>query len=263
MSLKCHCLYLILWIVTNEVTCPAVPSPNKITSRPVFMPDTFTGANREWSDWIGQFEMAAEVNGWDDSLKLKFLSLLLSGRARDIYCGLSTESRSRYVILKASLGRCLEPCDSDDWNRILKCGSGVYLNAKIGGSDVHLLLDTGVQASIIPKHVWLRLTEGGCPLFDYVGEASAANGGTMYILGHWQTICQFGSLALINEFLVADISTPDILLGMDFLLKYGVIIDLREQCCSVMGKQFPLISTGDALSRMSWRCPEGGLWILF
>lgn len=39
--------------------------------------------------------------------------------------------------------------------------SGVYLNAKIGGSDVHLLLDTGAQASIIPKHVWLQLTEGG------------------------------------------------------------------------------------------------------
>lgn len=53
-------------------------------------------------------------------------------------------------------------------------------------------------------------------------------------------------MALINDFLVADISTPDILLGMDFLLKYGVIIDLREQCCSVMGKQFPLIASGDA-----------------
>lgn len=78
--------------------------------------------------------------------------------------------------------------------------SGVYLNAKIGGSDVHLSLDTGAQAPIIPKHVWLWLKEGGCPLLDYVGEASAANGGTMYILGHWQTICQFGSLALINYF---------------------------------------------------------------
>lgn len=87
------------------------------TTRPVFMPETFTGVNRDWSDWIGQFEMAAEVNGWDDSLKLKFLSLLLSGRVRDIYCGLSTESRSSYAVLKASLGRCLEPCDSDDWNR--------------------------------------------------------------------------------------------------------------------------------------------------
>uniref|UniRef100_A0A9J7YFX7 Peptidase A2 domain-containing protein n=1 Tax=Cyprinus carpio carpio TaxID=630221 RepID=A0A9J7YFX7_CYPCA len=203
------------------------------TAQPVFMPETFTGANREWSDWIGQFEIAAEVNGWDDSLKLKFLSLLLSGRARDIYCGLSTESRSSYVVLKASLGRCLEPCDSDDWNRasflarrrqpnetarefgnalLALCNqpsSGVYLNAKIGGSDVHLLLDMGAQASIIPKHVWLWLTEGG---------------GVSIVRLYG------GSL-----FLVADISTPDILQGMDFLLKYGVIIDLREQCCSVMG----------------------------
>uniref|UniRef100_A0A8C1TD44 Reverse transcriptase/retrotransposon-derived protein RNase H-like domain-containing protein n=1 Tax=Cyprinus carpio TaxID=7962 RepID=A0A8C1TD44_CYPCA len=163
------------------------------TARPVFMPETFTGANREWSDWIGQFEIAAKVNGWDDSLKLKFLSLLLSGRARDIYCGLSTESRSSIEsIFRKVLALCNQP------------SSGVYLSAKIGGSDVHLLLDT----------------EGGCPLFDYVGEASAANGGTMYILGSWQTICQFGSLALINEFLVADISTPDIFLITAPVLAY-------------------------------------------
>lgn len=32
---------------------------------------------------------------------------------------------------------------------------------------------------------------------------------------------------------------------MDFLLKYGAIIDLREQCCSVMGKKFPVIASGD------------------
>lgn len=86
-------------------------------SRPVFMPETFTGSGREWSDWIAQFEVAAEVNGWDDSLKMKFLSLLLSGRARELYSGLPSASRNTYSNLKEALGRCLEPCDSDDWNR--------------------------------------------------------------------------------------------------------------------------------------------------
>lgn len=87
------------------------------TLRPVFMPETFTGTGREWSDWVGQFEMAAEVNYWNEELRLKFMSLLLSGRARDIYNGLSPESRGNYAQLKAALGRCLEPCDSGDWNR--------------------------------------------------------------------------------------------------------------------------------------------------
>jgi hypothetical protein len=66
--------------------------------RPVFMPETFTCTGREWSDWAEQFEMAAEINGWDDVLKLKFMSLLLSGRARDIYCGLPDEARRNLSI---------------------------------------------------------------------------------------------------------------------------------------------------------------------
>lgn len=86
-------------------------------ARPVFMPETFTGTGREWSDWVAQFEVAAEVNGWDDALKMKFLSLLLSGRARELYSGLPPASCDNYKNLKDALGRCLEPCDSADWNR--------------------------------------------------------------------------------------------------------------------------------------------------
>lgn len=99
---------------------PLVANPHPSTmnpARPVFMPETFTGTGREWSDWVGQFEMAAEVNHWNDDLRLKFMSLLLSGRARDIYNGLSPESRGNYARLKTALAGCLEPCDSGDWNR--------------------------------------------------------------------------------------------------------------------------------------------------
>lgn len=87
-------------------------------SRPLFMPETFTGVGREWSDWSEQFEMAAQVNGWDNELKLKFMSLLFSGRARDIYGGLPYEAKNNYVLLKDAMGKCLEPCESADWNRV-------------------------------------------------------------------------------------------------------------------------------------------------
>ena len=42
---------------------PAAAAAAVAAARPVFMPQTFTGADREWSDWVGQFEMAADVNG--------------------------------------------------------------------------------------------------------------------------------------------------------------------------------------------------------
>ena len=73
---------------------------NSSVQRPIFMPETFTGMGRDWSDWSEQFEMAAGVNQWGGELKLKFMSLLFSGRARDIYiyiyAGLSPVDKSSY-----------------------------------------------------------------------------------------------------------------------------------------------------------------------
>lgn len=69
-----------------------------------------------------------------------------------------------------------------------------------------------------------------------------ANGGEMSILGRWQTVCQFDSLAVIAEFLVADVTPQELLLGTDFLSKFGAVIDLGEKCCWLMGKKLPLFS---------------------
>ena len=91
--------------------------PPRAIARPVFMPETFTGIGREWSDWSEQFDLAADVNNWDEPLKLKFMSLLLSGRARDMYSGLSGDAKGNYALLKGAMARCFEPCDSSDWSR--------------------------------------------------------------------------------------------------------------------------------------------------
>lgn len=48
----------------------------------------------------------------------------------------------------------------------------------------------------------------------------------MGILGKWHTVCQFDSLELVAQFLVASVPPPEILLGFDFLRKCGVVVDL-------------------------------------
>ena len=128
------------------------------------------------------------------------------------------------------------------------CGAGgsAYLAAKIGGLESMVLIDSGACLSVIPKQIWLTATNGGSELNVYAGEVAAANGGGMGVMGSWQTICQFGALALVAEFLVADIPSQDILLGFDFLSKYGAVIDLGERTCKIMGKQLPLIVPKEA-----------------
>lgn len=142
------------------------------------------------------------------------------------------------------------PCNSAVALDNSKGGSG-YLKAKIGGLDCYILVDTGATRSIIPKRLWLSATEGGCDLGDYLGNATAANGGGMHILGCWQTVCQLDSLALIAEFLVSDIPSDEILLGFDFLSKYGAVVDLGKKHCHILGKQFPLVDLNPTLEPQS------------
>lgn len=121
-------------------------------------------------------------------------------------------------------------------------GAGDFLTGKIGGCETRLLIDTGAQVSIVPKQFWLNVTNGGSCLDGYQGRVAVANGGEMTILGRWQTVCQFDSLAVIAEFLVADVTPQELLLGTDFLVKFGAVIDLGEKCCRLMGKKLPLFS---------------------
>uniref|UniRef100_A0A673HHN6 Peptidase A2 domain-containing protein n=1 Tax=Sinocyclocheilus rhinocerous TaxID=307959 RepID=A0A673HHN6_9TELE len=236
--------------VMTAVNSNAIP-----VSRPLFMPETFTGVGREWSDWSEQFEMG--VNGWDNELKLKFLSLLFSGRARYIYGGLPYEAKNKYALLKDAMGKCLEPCESADWNWVSfssRCRlpneslvifyncAGVFLTDKVAGCETCLFIDTSTQISIVPKQFWLNVSNGGSSLDGYQGKVAMANGGEMSILGRWQTVCQFDSLAVIVEFLVADVTPQELLLGTDFLSKFGEVIDLGEKCCRLMVKKLPLFS---------------------
>ena len=55
-------------------------------------------------------------------------------------------------------------------------------------------------------------------------------------------IYQFGSLALVADFLLLDVPSCDVLFGFDFLSKFGAMIDRFSSC---MGKTLPLLVPDD------------------
>ncbi|KAJ8016328.1 hypothetical protein DPEC_G00006050 [Dallia pectoralis] len=123
---------------------------------------------------------------------------------------------------------------------------GVFLPAKLGGWPINFLVDTGAQVSIVPKAVWLEITKGSAELRGFEGKVAAANGEEMEVIGRWQTTCQFDSLAVVAEFLVVEIPSQEVLLGTDFLARFGAVIDLGGKCCRLMGKKLPLLLPGDS-----------------
>ena len=76
--------------------------------KPVVLPDTFTG-EAGWDDWICHFENVADVNGWTNAQKLKWIKVRLTGRAQKAFQRLSAEARADYKEAKKALKARFEP----------------------------------------------------------------------------------------------------------------------------------------------------------
>ena len=77
-------------------------------TRPLISPEPFSG-ECSWTDWVDHFEAAATVNGWDDSTKLKWLPVHLTGKAQVAWRRLSTDAKGDYDTAKEALRKRFEP----------------------------------------------------------------------------------------------------------------------------------------------------------
>ena len=97
-----------------DVADPDVPIADggAVIKRPVVMPEVFTG-EEEWEEWLSAFEACAEVNGWDDPTKCKFMLVRFHGQARKVIHDLDQATKTNWNQLKSELerrfGRCTRP----------------------------------------------------------------------------------------------------------------------------------------------------------
>ena len=78
--------------------------------RPNIMPSPFDGTSN-WDDYVIQFELIAEINGWPDTRKALFLAASLKGQARAILSDLDSAKRRDYNELTAALARRFSPAN--------------------------------------------------------------------------------------------------------------------------------------------------------
>ena len=98
---------------TRETTEPefsgglGTAHPTRAT-RPVVTPDAYTG-DSSWTDWANHFEAVAKVNGWDDSIKLNWLPVRLTGKAQTAWKRLSDETKGDFQAAMDALRNRFEP----------------------------------------------------------------------------------------------------------------------------------------------------------
>ncbi|XP_008978806.3 LOW QUALITY PROTEIN: retroviral-like aspartic protease 1 [Callithrix jacchus] len=219
-----------------------------------FIPEPFDGANIVPNLWLRRFEVINDLNHWDHITKLRFLKESLRGKALDVYNGLSPQDQGDYEIVKETLLKAFGvpgAAPSHLPKEIVfaySMGKGYYLKGKIGRVPVRFLVDSGAQVSVVHPSLWEEVTDGDLDtLRPFENVVKVANGAEMKILGVWDTAVSLGKLKLKAQFLVANASAEEAIIGTDVLQDHNAVLDFEHRTCTLKGKKFRLLPVGGSL----------------
>uniref|UniRef100_A0A8D2D774 Retroviral-like aspartic protease 1 n=1 Tax=Sciurus vulgaris TaxID=55149 RepID=A0A8D2D774_SCIVU len=219
-----------------------------------FIPEPFDGANVAPSLWLNRFEVINDLNHWDHTTKLRFLKESLRGDALEVYNGLSLQDQGDYGAVRETLLKAFggpSATHSHQPKEILfaySMGKGYYLKGMIGPVQVRFLVDSGAQVSVVHPKLWEEVTDGDLDtLRPFENVVKVANGAEMKILGVWDTVIRLGKLKLKAEFLVANASAEEAIIGTDVLQDHNAVLDFEHRTCTLKGKKFRLLPVGGNL----------------
>lgn len=106
--------------------------------RPVIMPDVYNGDD-EWRDWLLQFESCADLNGWDDPTKCKFIFVRLKGTAGRALSDLDDATKANWTTLKGELTKRFDTTTRPDLYK------SEFMGRKKKGSETYLELGNAIR----------------------------------------------------------------------------------------------------------------------
>ncbi|XP_074197380.1 LOW QUALITY PROTEIN: retroviral-like aspartic protease 1 [Camelus bactrianus] len=257
-TLLCGFLYLV-WVATAVPEDSRGMAGSQASSREghrerAFAPEPFDGASAAPHLWLHRFEVINDLNHWDQVTKLRSLKESLRGDALEVYRGLSPEDQQDYGAVKETLLKAFggpRATHSHLPKEIVfanSMGKGYYLKGKIGDVPVRFLVDSGAQVSVVHPSLWEEVTDGDLDtLRPFENVVKVANGAEMKILGIWDTAVSLGKLKLKAEFLVANASAEEAIIGTDVLQDHNAVLDFQHRTCTLKGKKFRLLPVGGSL----------------
>ena len=127
----------------------------------------------------------------------------------------------------------------------IRCASGgsysdessLYIVVTIGGQEVTCLVDSGSTLSVVHPSIIRDMDEELGLVTKEVTQLKMADGGITYSLGQVEVNLDFHGLLCSQVMTVAEVTSP-VVLGMDFLVKHGAILDVTRRCLELDGQTF-------------------------
>ena len=108
--------------------------------------------------------------------------------------------------------------------------STLMIKGSIEGRVTDILVDTGSAVTLVREDVWVEAKSGGaCQLEAPVHMVVAANGGKLNITGQCTVQIAVGPLSKDHVVLVAKNLHQECLLGADFLMRHGCVLDRQQK----------------------------------
>lgn len=120
-------------------------------------------------------------------------------------------------------------------NNVNKCGNSLLLEGNISFKTCQIIIDTGASRSIIRPDLLSSKT----PITSKFFTLKTANGQMIETLGEVKLHMCIGNCKFWNTFIVARI-TDECIIGLDFLKKYNVTLDLQLNVMKYKKWEFPL-----------------------
>jgi len=91
--------------IHNSINCMRIT--------PSILPEAYDG-EAEWGEWIAHFDCVARINSWDDEMRLLWLQVRMTGKARRAWERFTAEAKLSYQTAVSCLCEQFEPsCHRD------------------------------------------------------------------------------------------------------------------------------------------------------
>ncbi|MCG8045579.1 MAG: retroviral-like aspartic protease family protein [Candidatus Thiodiazotropha endolucinida] len=120
--------------------------------------------------------------------------------------------------------------------------AGLFVQASLGGRSTECLIDTGATLTLLSLKVWesIKISE---TLEKFDKEIISASGNVLATKGKARVCFDIYDSPCTMDVVIAEMDV-DVILGLDFMLKHKVVVDVLGLTININGKSYPLNKVG-------------------
>ena len=142
----------------------------------------------------------------------------------------------------------------------IETSSATWTSGLVEGCKTDMLLDTGSVVTILRADIWneFKCVTDPCELQNVSRSVVTADGSSLELFGQVTLSVEIGELVKLHPILVVKNLTQECILGADFFVAHGCVIDYSTKTLLAGDKLVLIHCKGQCMSSCSMQCRVNG-----